>query len=67
MIQLVYCLTRRPHLSREAFLRRWHEVHGPLVREHAAALGIRRYAQVHTLPPAALVRFMHHSNIKPSG
>ena len=53
MIRLVYCLTRRPHLSREAFLRRWREVHGPLVREHAAALGIRRYAQVHTLPPAA--------------
>ena len=37
MIRLVYCLTRRPHLSREAFLRRWREVHGPLVREHAAA------------------------------
>lgn len=56
MIQLVFCLVRRPHLDREAFLARWHDVHGPLVREHAAALGIRRYVQVHTLPPAAFAR-----------
>ena len=56
MIQLVFCLTRRPHLSREAFLARWLDVHGPLVRAHAAALGIRRYVQVHTLPPAAFAR-----------
>ncbi len=56
MIQLVFCLTRRVHLSREAFLARWLDVHGPLVREHAAALGIRRYVQVHTLPPATFAR-----------
>jgi uncharacterized protein (TIGR02118 family) len=56
VIQLVFCLVRRPHLSREAFLSRWLDGHGPLVREHAAALAIRRYAQVHTLPPAAFSR-----------
>lgn len=56
VIQLVFCLTRRPHLTREAFLHRWLDVHGPLVREHAAALGIRHYAQVHTLPPGAFAR-----------
>lgn len=56
MIQLVFCLTRRPHLSRDAFLERWLHVHGPLVREHAPALGIRRYVQVHTLPPGAFAR-----------
>ena len=28
MIQLVFCLTRRPHLTREAFLHRWLDVHG---------------------------------------
>jgi uncharacterized protein (TIGR02118 family) len=56
MIQLVFCLNRRPGLSREAFLARWHDVHGPLVREHAAALGIRRYVQVHTLPPGDYAR-----------
>src|SRR5262249_44013240 len=28
----------------------WLEQHGPLVRSHADALGIRRYVQVHSLP-----------------
>lgn len=49
MIKLVYCLRRLPRLSREEFRRYWWEVHGPLVRDHAAALAIRRYVQVHTL------------------
>ncbi|HEV8574694.1 MAG TPA: EthD domain-containing protein [Dehalococcoidia bacterium] len=49
MIKLVYCLRRLPELSREEFQRYWRETHGPLVRERAAALGIRRYVQVHTL------------------
>lgn len=49
MIKLVYCLRRQAHLSREQFQRYWWETHGPLVREHAAALAIRRYVQVHTL------------------
>ncbi len=49
MIKLVYCLRRRPELSREEFQRYWRQTHGPLVRERAGALGIRRYVQVHTL------------------
>ena len=49
MIKLVYCLRRLPELSREEFQRYWRENHGPLVRERADALGIRRYIQVHTL------------------
>ena len=49
MVKLVFCLTRLPHLSREEFQRYWREQHGPLVRECAKALGIRRYVQVHTL------------------
>jgi uncharacterized protein (TIGR02118 family) len=49
MIKLVFCVKRQPHLSREEFQRYWREQHGPLVREAAAALGVRRYAQVHTL------------------
>jgi len=49
MIKLVYCLRRQAHLSHEQFQRYWWETHGPLVREHAAALAIRRYVQVHTL------------------
>ena len=49
MIKLVYCLRRRPELSREEFQAYWRQTHGPLVRQRAAALGIRRYVQVYTL------------------
>ncbi|MBM4267717.1 MAG: EthD family reductase [Deltaproteobacteria bacterium] len=45
-------------LSREEFQRYWREKHAPLVRSHAATLGIRRYVQTHTLdtPANALLR-----------
>lgn len=49
MIKLVYCLRRLPALSREEFQRYWRQTHGPLVRDRAATLGIKRYVQVHTL------------------
>jgi uncharacterized protein (TIGR02118 family) len=49
MTKLVFCLRRLPRLSREEFQRYWHDRHAPLVRSHAAALGIRRYVQTHTL------------------
>lgn len=49
MIKLVYCLRRLPELSLQDFQRYWRDSHGPLVRERAVALGIRRYVQVHTL------------------
>ena len=48
MIKLVFCLRRAANLSREEFQRYWLETHGPLVRSHAATLGIRRYVQVHS-------------------
>lgn len=48
-MKLVYCLRRQPQLSREEFQRYWRDTHGPLVRERAQSLGIRRYVQVHTL------------------
>jgi len=48
MIKLVFCLRRRPELSREEFQRYWYETHAPLVRKHAEALGIRKYIQVHS-------------------
>lgn len=52
MIKIVFCLRRAPHLSREQFQAYWRETHAPLVRSHAAALGIRRYVQVHSLDDA---------------
>jgi len=49
MVKLTFCVRRLPHLSREEFQRYWWETHGPLVRQHASVLGIRRYVQVHAL------------------
>ncbi|WP_020109974.1 EthD domain-containing protein [Nocardia sp. 348MFTsu5.1] len=48
MIKIVFCLRRKSGLSQEEFSRYWLEEHAPLVRRHAAALGIRRYVQCHT-------------------
>ena len=47
MLKLTFCLHRLPGLSRAEFQRYWREQHAPLVRRHAAALGIERYVQVH--------------------
>jgi uncharacterized protein (TIGR02118 family) len=52
MVKLVFCLRRRAELSRAEFQRYWRETHGPLVRQHADVLRIRRYVQVHTLDDA---------------
>jgi uncharacterized protein (TIGR02118 family) len=49
MIKFVFCLRRRPDLSTEEFQRYWREEHAPLVQRCAAAVGMRRYVQVHTL------------------
>jgi len=48
MIKVVFCLRRRADLSPEEFQRYWREVHGPLVRQHQAALRIEKYVQIHT-------------------
>jgi uncharacterized protein (TIGR02118 family) len=49
MLKLIYCVRRLPTMSRDEFQSYWRETHGPLVRERAQVLGIRRYVQVHTL------------------
>ncbi len=48
MIVITFLLRRRPEWSSEAFHTYWREQHGPLVKRHAEALGIRRYIQLHT-------------------
>jgi uncharacterized protein (TIGR02118 family) len=53
VVKLVFCLRRLPELSRDDFQRYWRETHAPLVRDRQAALAIRRYVQVHTLPAGA--------------
>ena len=53
MIKLTFCLTRLPHLSREAFQDYWRNTHAPLVASVAETLQIRRYVQLHSLPADA--------------
>lgn len=53
MIKLTFCLVRLAHLSREEFQVYWRDTHGPLVASVGPTLGIRRYVQLHSLPPQA--------------
>jgi uncharacterized protein (TIGR02118 family) len=53
MIKLTFCLVRAPHLTREAFQDYWFNTHAPLVASVAETLQIRRYVQLHSLPPEA--------------
>jgi len=49
MLRVTFCLKRLPELTREQFQDYWRNNHASLVREHAAALGIRKYVQSHSL------------------
>ena len=50
MIKLVFCCRRKAGMSREAFQKRWLEIHGPLVRKlHKELPMMKRYVQSHTL------------------
>lgn len=53
MIKLTFCLTRLSRLSREQFQDYWRNHHAPLVASVAHTLQIRRYVQLHSLPPDA--------------
>jgi hypothetical protein len=51
MIKLVFCCRRKPEMTREEFLARWLDVHGPLVRRLRQDLPMmKRYVQSHSLP-----------------
>ena len=49
MIKFVFCLRRKPGMSRQEFQTYWRERHAALVREHAQTIGCKRYVQAHTL------------------
>lgn len=52
MLKVMFCLHRLPNLTRTEFQDYWFDRHGPLVRQHAAVLGIRRYVQLHSVDDA---------------
>lgn len=62
MIKLTFCLRRRSDLTREEFQHYWLHTHGPLVRERAEALGIRRYVQTHTMDASGIHRAFQARN-----
>jgi uncharacterized protein (TIGR02118 family) len=49
MIKLMYCLRRKPGVSRADFQHYWRTTHAPLVAGVAETLGVRRYVQSHTI------------------
>jgi uncharacterized protein (TIGR02118 family) len=49
VVKLVYCICRKPGLSREEFIRYWAEVHGPI---GARIPGLRKLVQSYSLPAA---------------
>ena len=51
MLELVYCLIRKPSVAPAEFHRYWLEQLAPKVRERKAALGAQRYVQSHALQP----------------
>jgi len=48
-VKLIFCLRRKPDLTREEFQTYWQGVHGLLGLKLAAALGFTKYVQSHTL------------------
>jgi uncharacterized protein (TIGR02118 family) len=50
LLKLYFPLRQQPDLTEEQAREYWHVQHGPLVRSHALAMGIRRYLQVHRAP-----------------
>lgn len=45
MIKIIYCMRRKPTLTRAEFLAYWRDVHGRMMLEHQDALRVARYAQ----------------------
>jgi hypothetical protein len=66
MAHLMFCLRRQPHLTREQFQDYWRNVHGPLVRSHAEALGLAAYVQNHALPDDANSRLARERGAPPA-
>lgn len=49
MVKLMFCLRRRPDLTREEFLAHWSGIHAQIAMAGGNAIKARRYVQNHTL------------------
>lgn len=50
MFKMSFSVYRRPDLTQEEFIAYWSGPHADLVRQHAKALRIKRYVQLHAIP-----------------
>ena len=53
MLKLIYCISRKPGLSRAEFQKIWRKEHGALALKLSKAMGMVRYVQSHTYEPFA--------------
>lgn len=47
MVKLIYCISKKPDMTVEAFQAYWRNVHAPIA---GAIPGLRRYVQCHVVP-----------------
>jgi uncharacterized protein (TIGR02118 family) len=57
MLKMVIEVYRKPGMSLEEFEDYWLNKHGPLVRKHGPAMGMKRYVQSHNVPSEAIAEF----------
>ena len=57
MIKMVVEVWKKAGMTDEAFTRRWLVEHGALVKQHADAMGFKRYIQSHKQASAAIDAF----------
>ncbi|MBF6599116.1 MAG: EthD family reductase [Dehalococcoidia bacterium] len=49
MVKLIYCISKKPEMSLDAFQAYWRDTHAPIA---GAIPGLRRYVQCHVVPEA---------------
>ena len=47
MVKLIYCISKKPEMTVDAFQAYWRETHAPIA---GAIPGLRRYVQCHVVP-----------------
>lgn len=52
MIEVVYCMRRKPGLGREEFLAHWADVHAPIVMSNLSLLRLHGYERTVPVPHA---------------
>lgn len=65
MFKMSFAVYRRPDLTAEQFRDHWLNVHAPLLKQHAKALRVRRYVQLHGGDYESTKRMAESRNCQP--